>query len=104
MHLQRVAWHTFQQHINQVWELAAEGITGYSHTVLIEEFILENRTRQYGIGWFATILVEDIEDLILLYTELGEAQEIADVVGTDTLCTMICRLIVKFCSNLFLIC
>ncbi len=104
MHLQRVAWHTFQQHLKQVWELAAEGIAGYSHTVLIEEFILENRTRQYGVGWFVIIQVEDIEDLILLFKELKEAYEIADVVDTDTLCAMIFWLIEKFCSNLFLIC
>lgn len=90
MHLQRVAWHTFQHHFNQVRELAAEGIAGYSHAVLIEEFILEKRTRQDGIGWFVIIqLVEDIEDFILRCIELGKAQEVADVVDTDTLCTML---------------
>ena len=105
VHLQRVAWYTFQHHFNQVRELAAEGIAGYSHAVLIEEFILEKRTRQDGIGWFVIIqLVEDIEDFILRCIELGKAQEIADVVDTDTLCTMLSRLFKKFINNLFLIC
>ena len=105
VHLQRVAWHTFQHHINHVWELAAEGIAGYSHAVLIEEIILEKRTCQDCIGWFVIIqLVEDSEEFILLFIELGEAQEIADVVDTDTLCTMLFRLFEEFINNLFLIC
>ena len=105
VHLQRVAWHTFQHHINHVWELAAEGIAGYSHAVLIEEFILEKRTCQDCIGWFVIIqLIEDSEEFILLFIELGKAQEIADVVDTDTLCTMLSRLFKKFINNLFLIC
>ena len=101
VHLQRVAWYTFQHHFNHVWELAAEGIAGYSHAILIEEFILEKRTRQDCIGWFVIIqFVEDSEEFILPFIKLGKAQEVADVVDTDTLCTMLSRLFKKFICRL----